>query len=213
MSLLHVFDMDGTLLIGTTASIEISRELGCLDELMVLEHNFSIGQIDTHQFATQIYKLWKTLTPQDVIRSVEKAPWISGLKEVLEDIHLRNEHSLVVTMSPRFFAEHLYLMGVDVVVASRFPILPFKEELDVAGILRPVDKVTVVDQQLLEYGLDRMHCIAYGDSSSDIPLFQVLPHTVSMNGDEYINPWSRLKYVGNDLRNAYSLARNIFTDQ
>lgn len=212
MNLLHIFDMDGTLLIGTTASIEISRELGCLDALMMLEHNFSMGQIDTYQFATQIHRLWKKLTLQDVARIVEKAPWIYGLKEVLEDIRLRNERSLVITMSPDFFAEHLCSMGADVVVASRFPVLPFKEELDTAGILCPADKVTIVEQKLSEYGLDKTRCIAYGDSSSDILLFQSLPHTISVNGDKYINPWSRLKYVGNDLRSAYSLARNVFTN-
>ncbi|CAM3862131.1 HAD family hydrolase [Xenorhabdus thuongxuanensis] len=210
MSLLHVFDMDGTLLRGTTASIEIARELGCLGELMELEHNFSTGQIDTHQFATQVHRLWGALTLSDVTRIVEKAPWISGLKEVLEDIRFRHEYSLVVTLSPDFFAEHLRSMGADIVVASRFPALPFKEKLDVAGILSPTDKVTIVEQKLSEYGLDRLRCIAYGDSSSDIPLFQAIPHTVSVNGDKYINPWSRLRYAGNDLRDAYSLARNNF---
>ena len=61
MSALHIFDMDGTLLRGTSASIEISRRLDCL--------------------------------------------------------------------------EHLRERGVDVVCASHFPPLPFREAVDPAGIL------------------------------------------------------------------------------
>jgi phosphoserine phosphatase len=59
---LHVFDMDGTLLRGTTASLQIARHLGCMEELTGLETRFAAGQIDTRVFATAIYGLWQSLT-------------------------------------------------------------------------------------------------------------------------------------------------------
>jgi phosphoserine phosphatase len=47
---LHVFDMDGTLLKGTTASLQIARHLGCTRELAGLEARFAAGEIDTRGF-------------------------------------------------------------------------------------------------------------------------------------------------------------------
>lgn len=208
MSLLHVFDMDGTLLRETTASIEIARELGCLSALQKLEQQFKTSQINTHEFADGVYQLWAELTSDDVSCIFDKAPWIRGLREVFEDIRLRQEYSLVVTMSPDFFARYLEQIGADCVVASRFPSLPFKEELDASGILSPEEKVVIVEEKLFEYGLDNSSCIAYGDSSSDIPLFKTLKHTISINGDAFITPLSRHQYVGDDLREAYNLARS-----
>jgi phosphoserine phosphatase len=43
---LHVFDMDGTLLKGTTASLQIARHLGCTRELAELEARFAAGEVD-----------------------------------------------------------------------------------------------------------------------------------------------------------------------
>lgn len=210
MGVLHVFDMDGTLLRGTTASLEIARSLGCEGELKALEQHFAAGRIDTRDFAVRIHQMWKCLTPDRVADVAVAAPWIRGLPDVLKDIRSRGEWSLVVTMSPDFFATHLLTMGADTVRASRFPTLPFREEINVANILAPADKVAIVDQALSGYGVDRTRCIAYGDSASDIPLFQALACTVSVNGDAHIAPWSRLFYEGEDLREAYRLARAHF---
>ncbi|WP_445497220.1 hypothetical protein [Photorhabdus sp. SF281] len=41
MKILHVFDMGGTLLRGTTASLEIARTMNYLTELHLLEKQFS----------------------------------------------------------------------------------------------------------------------------------------------------------------------------
>lgn len=207
MSILHVFDMDGTLLRGTTASVEISRALGRLDILLELEKQFSAGEIDTHNFALQAFEIWKELKPDQLIDVIHQAPWIAGLEDVFTDIRSKGEWSLVVTMSPDFFANHLMSVGADTVVASRFPDLPFQGELDVAGILRPQDKVTIVEKALDRYAISQHKCIVYGDSASDIPLFQKMRNTVSVNGDSSIMQWSRIIYKGDDLREAYYLSR------
>ena len=47
--MLHVFDMDGTLLHGTTAGVEIARRLGCLPDLLDLEASFAAGTMDTKE--------------------------------------------------------------------------------------------------------------------------------------------------------------------
>lgn len=212
MNVLHIFDMDGTLLCGTTASLEIAKALGCIEELMELEHIFNIGRIDTRDFAEQLFHIWHSLTPEIVMNAVKNAPWMNGVHDVFADIRKRDEQSLVITMSPDFFANYLTLMGADIVTASRFPSLPFKEELDTTGILTPQDKVNIVQDILSACADSSVTCIAYGDSASDIPLFQYVENTISVNGDARIIPWAKIHYRGEDLRQAYALVRAYYID-
>ena len=55
---LFVFDMDGTLLPGSSASLEIARALGALDDLHALEARFSVGGLDTRGFAAAVHDLF-----------------------------------------------------------------------------------------------------------------------------------------------------------
>ena len=149
MTALHVFDMDGTLLRGTTASLRIASAYG--------------GEA--------------------------------------------GERSTVITMSPDFFAAHLTTWGFDTVTASRFPAPPFAAPVDPTAILTPLDKVRVVEELRLTYGIDRSRCVAYGDSMSDAPLFRHLDATVAVNADEHLAGLAAVSYRGDDLTEAYALGR------
>lgn len=206
---LHVFDMDGTLLKGTTASVQIARHLGCSVELAALEARFAAGEIDTRGFAAVIHELWRSLTQQAVADVVLASPWLNGIREVCADIRQRGERSVVITMSPDFFAWHLLEFGFDEVAASRFPALPLREPLDPAGILTPVDKIRIVDEIRGRLSLPRSRCVAYGDSMSDAPLFRQLTNTVAVNGDHHLAELAALSYRGGDLAGAYALGREL----
>lgn len=206
---LHVFDMDGTLLQGTTASLQIARHLGSAEELVELEARFAAGQIDTRGFAAAIHELWRELTPSAVADAFAASPWLTGISEVCSDIRARGERSMVITMSPDFFAQRLLELGFDDVVASRFPALPFLEPLDPANILTPRDKVRVVDEMCERYDVSRSQCVGYGDSMSDAPLFRQLTKTVAVNADHHLTDLATLSYCGDDLAGAYALGRAL----
>jgi phosphoserine phosphatase len=209
MTALHVFDMDGTLLLGSTAAIELSRELGSMAELHELEKQLTNREITIRDFARRVYDAWRGLTAERVRTAAERAPWIAGMAEVWADIRDRGEHSLVITMSPDFFARALLERGVDTVEASRFPAVPFEGDLDVAGILTPEDKVRITDETLRKFDLTRADCAAYGDSMSDAPLFSVLDVTVAVNADHHLEDLASLRYNGSDLRAPYRLVRDL----
>lgn len=207
MSRLHVFDLDGTLLRGSTASVEIARRLGCLPDLLLLEDAFAAGSLDTRGFAAGLCDLWRELESAVVAEAFAASPWIGGMREVFADIARRGEHAIVITMSPDFFARGLLVHGLREVVASRFPALPLREAADPAGILTPEDKVTATDRVLAALSLDRGSCVAYGDSGSDVPLFRALPHTVAVNATPALSALARDHYDGEDLRVPYERAR------
>jgi phosphoserine phosphatase len=66
MSALHVFDLDGTLLPATSASLELAKVTGHLDELHALESRFGAGELDTKGFACAVHELWSDLTAAQV---------------------------------------------------------------------------------------------------------------------------------------------------
>ena len=211
MGILHVFDMDGTLLRGSSASFEMCRALGNINDLIALEARHAAGEVDSRGFAAVVYRLWQDLTPAVVATAFAASPWLAGIREVCADIRRRGEWSAVITLSPDFFAAHLLDLGFDEVVASRFPPLPFTEPLDPAGILSASDKVRVVDDLRDRYALPRSRCVAYGDSMSDVPLFRHLRATIAVNADEHLDGIAATKYHGGDLIEAYALARALIS--
>jgi phosphoserine phosphatase len=210
VSALFVFDMDGTLLPDTTASLALAGGLGALEELHALEAGFAAGRVDTRGFAAAVHELFAPLTPPQVASAFAAASLLERAAEVFADIRARGERSLVVTMSPEFFARELLALGVDEVRGSRFPDPPYAgTAFDPAAILEPEDKPRLVRAALDAAGIAPARCVAFGDSMSDAPLFRVLEHTVAINADHHLRDLAAASYAGRDLWAAYELGRSL----
>ncbi|GIF66992.1 hypothetical protein Ais01nite_50270 [Asanoa ishikariensis] len=211
MTVLHVFDMDGTLLRGSSASLQIGRATGTVAEVAALEAAFVAGSIDTVGFARGVHRLWQGLTLDIVTAVYAGSPWLTGIRDVCADIRRRGERSAVITMSPDFFARLLLDEGVDEVVASRFPAVPFVTSVDPLGILTPADKVRIASSLCARHKVTR--CVAYGDSISDVPLFAHLGRTtVAVNADAHVASVAGATYAGSDLFEAYALGRSLIDE-
>lgn len=202
MSALHVFDMDGTLLRGTTAALELSRRLDCEPTLLELERQFADGEIEAWEFAVAVRGLWGELDPALVASVVADAPWIDGIDEVCADITARGESSMLVTLSPTFFARHLLDRGLDVVHGS-----VWSDPIDPSAILTAGDKVRLAEAERRRLGVEPSACVAYGDSGSDVELFAHLANSVAVNAVPGLV--AAAEYRGNDLREAYALGREL----
>jgi phosphoserine phosphatase len=87
--------------------------------------------------------------------------------------------------------------------------LPFAAAIDPTGILEPADKVRLTERELVAHGLSHAECVAYGDSMSDLPLFDVLDNTVAVNADESLERRASRAYRGDDLLEAYAIGREL----
>ncbi|MFE7928752.1 HAD family hydrolase [Streptomyces sp. NPDC057456] len=206
MARLHLFDLDGTLLYGTSAPLEISRQLGLAAETVLLEQSISAGLIGPPEYAAQVYDLWTQLTEEHVTAAFEGAPWLARIREVWAEIRRRGEYCAVVSLSPSFFVERLTGWGAHATYGSRFPAVPFTEPMDPAGALSAAAKVLIADRLCAEFGVTRDDCVAYGDSLSDKDLFGVVPVSVAVNADRHLSGLATHSYVGKDLWDAYELA-------
>jgi phosphoserine phosphatase len=204
----HVFDMDGTLLHGTTAPLLLAAALNAGDALAALEERFANGAASTVQFARALHELWGVVTPEIAQRAFAAAPLLTGLDAVLADIHDRGEHACLITMSPDYFADQFLDVGFDAVFASRFP-RSADAPLDESAILSPEDKPVLAARFCAERGLTLADAIAYGDSMSDVPLFEAVGVRVSVNGDHHLAERADVAVAGTDLLVAYRAAREL----
>ena len=201
---LFIFDMDGTLLVRTTACIEIAKISGTLEQLHLLEQQFAAGEIDAFCFAQNIGALWGMLDRQVVQKAFDATPKLDNIKAVTSLVRRGGGKSCLITMSPDFYADLFYEYGFDFIAASRFPRSP-DENVRREHILNPADKSAIVRAWCERLGFDRQHCVAFGDSMSDYPLFKELEHTVSINGDPALRELARYHYEGSDLHDAFLL--------
>lgn len=204
-ALLHVFDMDGTLLMGA-ATVEISRHLGRLADGMAIEEAWLRGAIDNLDFWNRALEIWDGITEEQIDGAFEAAVWIKGIREVFRDIHDRGERSIVISQSPHFFVKRLERWGADATFGSD---LRLGEELREDPTLQPKDKQVITQHVLGQWGVSAANCVAYGDSSSDIDLFRWLPNTVAVNAKGPLADLAATAYEGEDLRDAYIRGRSL----
>lgn len=205
---LHLFDLDGTLIRGSAAAVEISRQLGVSKEIEELERGFLLDGLTPDEFAVRAHALWSQLTPEQVTAAFEGAPWLAGIQEVWARIRAEGGRCAVISLSPDFFVERLLAWGADAAHGSRWPAVPFTEPIHRPGILDASAKVRIARELCARFGVELDACVAYGDSMSDAELFAVVPETVAVNADHHLEGLARHRYTGADLREAYAMVRN-----
>ncbi|MFB0625772.1 HAD family hydrolase [Streptomyces sp. AB3(2024)] len=205
MTVLHLFDLDGTLMYGSAAPVEISRQLGRSAEIAELERAFGAREIGPQEFSVAAHALWADLTPAHVRAAFDGSPWLSGIRELWQEITERGDLCAVISLSPSFFVELLLEWGAHAAHGSVFPEVPFTRPVDVTGILTPEAKVDVADRLCERFGVTRADCVAYGDSMTDAVLFEAVPRSVAVNARPHLARRATHVYEGRDLREAYRL--------
>lgn len=208
MSRLHVFDMDGTLLHGS-ACFEISRAIGVLQENIEIEEAWARGDFSDDAYWQRCLPLWQGLTCDHVATAFTDAPWLDGVQQVFADIRARSEFSAVITQSPKFFAERLCAWGVNFAYGAH--VTPGKPECE-RQLVQSEDKLTITRQLLAELEIPVDNCVVYGDSLSDLALFQTLTRTVGVNAKPQIKTLARATYDGPDLWAAYLVGRELIKE-
>ncbi|MET9557802.1 haloacid dehalogenase-like hydrolase [Streptomyces sp. NPDC006645] len=202
---LYLFDLDGTLIRGSAAALEISRQLGVSAEIAALEREFLTAGLAPAEFAVLARELWAELTAAQVEAAFEGAPWLAGIREVWDGIRARGDYCAVISLSPDFFVNLLLPWGAHATHGSRWPALPFTQPVDRAGILDTAAKVRIANELCARFGVRLDDCVAFGDSLSDAAIFASVPRAVAMNADHHLAGLATHTYTGGDLREAFAL--------
>jgi phosphoserine phosphatase len=193
-------------LLCSTASYEISKVVGAQEAVVAIEQGWRAGEISDVGFWDRCLPLWEGIDDALIDHAFNAAPWMDGIELVFADIAVRAEHSVVITQSPQFFVDRLLSWGAENTYGTQ--VVPGGSASE-HQLISAEDKADIVANLLTRYGLDESSCVAYGDSTSDVPLFKWLPHTVAVNANEQIRQLASTTCDGTDLREVYRAGRAL----
>ena len=167
-----VFDLDGTLLAGTSVSLLLAEWLGKREAIDELEHAFRAGDISNAVVADTQAAWFASRSVAEVWEVLAEGPWIGGMGETLETLRDGGVHILLATITWSFAAEFLgERHGFAAVSGTEMQLIDGVLSGSVSRYFDEYDKLAFVGEWCESHGYSMDEVVAVGDSRSDIPLF------------------------------------------
>lgn len=171
------FDLDGTLLRGTSVTRLLARQLGNAQEIDGLERAFAAGEISNRAIADASAASYVGRTSDEIASVLGSGPWIDGIDDTVRLLRRAGTQVLLATITWRLAAEILQarhgftaVCGTEVDV-SRGVISRYFDEHD---------KLRFVEWCAARH-IPMSDVAAVGDSRSDVPLFGRVGRAVALN--------------------------------
>ena len=177
-----VFDLDGTLLRGTTVSLLLAQWLGREGEITELERAFHAHEISNSVVADTSAGWLAGKSVAEAWRVLEDGSWIDGMAETFQVLAGTQVSLLLGTITWSFAAEMLR-------ESYGFQAVSGTEMQASNGVLSGVvsryfdehDKLRFVEDWCAQSGYSMSQVAAIGDSRSDVPLFQRVGMSIALN--------------------------------
>ncbi|MFI2301942.1 HAD family hydrolase [Actinacidiphila glaucinigra] len=203
------FDIDGTLVPGTSSSVHLAGFLGHRDELARAEEAYAAGELSNRQVSELDAAGWAGVPVERVSGWLDGLPLVAGITETVDWCKRNGLVPVLATLAWSPVGGHL---------AGRFGFHAFGgPRLETAGgrftgrVARhfdEYDKRDVALAQARELGLAPARCGAVGDSRSDLPLFASVGLSVAFNASAGARDAATVTVDGADLRSVLpALAR------
>jgi phosphoserine phosphatase len=177
-----VFDLDGTLLAGTSVSLLLAEWLGKREAIDELEHAFRAGDISNAVVADTQAAWFASRSVAEVWEVLAEGPWIGGMGETLETLRDGGVHILLATITWSFAAEFLgERHGFAAVSGTEMQLIDGVLSGSVSRYFDEYDKLAFVGEWCESHGYSMDEVVAVGDSRSDIPLFAAVGRSIALN--------------------------------
>jgi phosphoserine phosphatase len=191
------FDLDGTLLRGTSVSAATAEWLGRAGELDALERDYAAGRVSNAEIASVSAPWFAGVAVADAEEALAGLSWIEGIEDVVRALPF----CAIATVTASWAAEW---------AARRFGFAAWSgTEMAVAdGRLTGVvakhfdaqDKAAWVSDVCAARGVPLAEAVAVGDSRSDLPTFEVVGKSIALNADEAARAAADVAIDTDDLR-------------
>ena len=195
------FDVDGTLVTGTSSARYLAGFLGHQEALAAAEADWDAGLVDNVHVELLDAKGWAGTTRDQVWRWLGGLPLVDGIPDVL-DWCSRND-VLVALATLAWEPVGAYLCETYGFAASCGPRLESAGGHFTGAVASHFDEFAKRDfaaELTRSAGLSMDRCAAVGDSRSDVPLFGMVGLAVAFNGDESVTAVADVQFSGDDLR-------------
>ena len=177
-----VFDLDGTLLRGTTVSLLLAEWLGREDEVSELERAFRAHEISNSVVADTSAGWLVGKSMAGAWRVLEQGPWIDGMTETFKTLTDADVNLLLGTITWSFAAEMLReRYGFRAVSGTEMQASDGVLSGVVSRYFDEHDKVCFVEEWCAQNGYWMGQVTAIGDSRSDVPLFRRVGMSIALN--------------------------------
>lgn len=178
------FDLDGTLVKGTSTGKYIARQVGHLKEMQQLEFLYKQGKVTNADVAAFDGKCLRGYSKQDIREILKDIPTIGHISKTIEHLRSKGILSIICTMAWVFVAE---------IIAKKYgfaawsgPSLAVDADGrftgDVLSDFLETDKPVFVRSYCRNRNIRMSEVIHVGDSLSDIPLFKAVGFSIALNG-------------------------------
>lgn len=195
------FDIDGTLVPGTSSAQYLAGFLGHQEVLAAAEADWDAGRVDNVHVELLDARGWAGTAQAQVSRWLADLPLVDGIPDVVDwcsrhDVlaalatlawepvgaHLCETYGFAASCGPRLEAAGGHFTGAVAMHFDEFAKRDFAVEFARSA------------------GLSMDSCAAVGDSRSDVPLFGEVGLAVAFNGDEHLTAAADVHVSGGDLR-------------
>jgi len=179
---LACFDLDGTLVRGTSVSQHLADRVGSSEEMAELERRYTAGEISNSVVAEQQARAYAGMPISEIVAMLADIPCIEGIDTTIAALRERGIESLLCTVTWTFAAREFgrrhgfaAVSGTEIALEDGVPTGAIDRHFD------EWDKLAFVESYCEENSISLSECIAIGDSRSDLPLFQAVGFSVALN--------------------------------
>jgi phosphoserine phosphatase len=201
-----VFDLDGTLLRGTTVSLLLAEWLGRTAEIARLEKAFRAHEITNSVIAETSAAWFAGQRTDEIWQVLGDGPWIDGMTETFGALRASGASLLLGTITWSFAAEMLRerygfaaVSGTEMQAANGILSGTISRSFD------EHDKARFVEQWCSRRAISMDQVAAVGDSRSDIPLFRRAGLSIALNATPDAKEIATHVLETDDLRDVLTL--------
>ena len=177
-----VFDLDGTLLRGTTVSLLLAQWLGREGEITELERAFHAHEISNSVVADTSAGWLAGKSVAEAWRVLEDGSWIDGMAETFQVLAGAQVSLLLGTITWSFAAEMLReRYGFAAASGTEMQVVDGVLSGMVSRYFDEHDKLRFVEDWCAQHGYSMSQVAAIGDSRSDVPLFHRAGMSIALN--------------------------------
>lgn len=177
------FDLDGTLVPGTSVSQHLADRLGHGALLAELERRYAAQEISNATVADRQAEEFAGRDRREMMTHLESIPRIGGIQATLARLQSAGIDALLCTVTWRFAAE-CFQQWYRFAAVSGTEIEESPDGRFTGKVARHFDKYDKRDfvvEHCRRRGIDLSTCIAVGDSHSDVPMFGAVGFSVALN--------------------------------
>jgi phosphoserine phosphatase len=201
-----LFDLDGTLLRGTSVSVLTADWLGRGGALDEMERRYRDGLISNAVVAETSASWFAGRRPAEVGEVLERAPWIAGIAETVAELRAAGAYVALATVTWRFAAELVAeRFGFEACCGTQMAIVGGRLSGAVSGLCDAEDKAVFVEEVCATRGLLPSSAAVIGDSRSDVPAFRSAGFSVALNADDAARAAAMVTLDADDLRDVLPL--------